>query len=51
MTSIPAEGTNALEQLLHDLVYVILEHEAYGHSICPCEFVTSPVKLSVTGPQ
>ncbi len=29
----------------------MLEQEASGHAVCPCESDTSPVKLRVTGPQ
>lgn len=51
ITSMPAEGTRAFEQLLHDLVYVKLEQAMVGQSACPRESCTSPVRLSVTGPQ
>lgn len=53
ITSMPADGTSALEQVLHDLVYVRVEQAMVGQSVWPCELCTleSPVRLSVTGPQ
>ena len=51
MTSTPADGTSALEQLLHDLVYVMLAQEASGQTLWPCKSCTLPVRLTVTAPQ
>ena len=53
ITSMPADGTSAFEQLLHDFVYVRVEQAMLGQSVWPCELCTpeSPVRLTVTGPQ
>lgn len=49
----PADGTSAFEQVLHDLVYVRVEQARAGQSVWPCESCTpeSAARLSVTGPQ